>query len=361
MQGTGEIQSGTARKTYRRRNVPGLHVRDIAQSQNDSAARLGNDFLKTHFTPIACSSIVRDKYSNSMEYMTQENYEYLRDSYYRYAELLGRPAPHDPGRNIGEGMSNLVDEMQNLVRGDDVNVNVDFNYERLYFTVYKAAPWEDWTVFWFPVRFMEKLTPRLRRICITFFHDLMRSNGFSTMLDDYDTEMVEDWFNQQMYDLCWEDQKKYQQVLDFYECGRARRLLDRISRKSYYKNLPGAIRRYKPANEYETELLALLQEGLQFIGDDKPTLMHYEYDPNEEEAPDTEPIPLERQVRVVYDLGDLFTDSLFDVFNCDQSETYVLAPYFTLQLTPQTDTLLQTDDYTDRFHKWAAKMVCHTE
>jgi hypothetical protein len=51
---------------------------------------------------------MRESYSgNSYNLITQENYEYLRDSYFRYAELMNVKAEHAPGRTIGEGIVNL--------------------------------------------------------------------------------------------------------------------------------------------------------------------------------------------------------------------------------------------------------------
>lgn len=357
MQVTGNPQGDSARQANRRRNVLKPTVWNAGQREDDSARGHGYDFLRFTFEPIPCSSIVRSRYSvEAVEYITQDNYEYLLASYRRYAELLERPAPHDPGCCIGEAISNLVTEMSRLV-ADDAKVNVDYDYSKLYFTLYTPAKWESCTLYWLPVKFMERLTPKLRRIGVSFFHELMCSNGLSTLLDDYDMEMTEEWIRGEIDQLCKKDSQPYLEVLHCYDTGRAYRLLNRIENKSYYKNLPRAIRRYVPSNEFERRLVALLEKGLQFIGTDKPRLMDYDYDPYEEEEPDEHPIELQRQVRLVYDLADLYIDELEMMFNYDQQETRTLEPYLTKRLSPETDTLFDTkDDYTGRFCQWAHEL-----
>ena len=61
------------------------------------------------------------------------------------------------------------------------------------------------------------------------------------------------------------DRKKRRRLLHSYEEGRIHALLRRVERKSYYKNLPKAIDRYKPKDGYEQSLLSVMKEGLEFL------------------------------------------------------------------------------------------------
>ena len=50
--------------------------------------------------------------------ITRENYEYLRDSFFRYASLMKKEAVHAPGLTMAEGITRLHDEMSDLVGND---------------------------------------------------------------------------------------------------------------------------------------------------------------------------------------------------------------------------------------------------
>ena len=49
------------------------------------------------------------------------------------------------------------------------------------------------TLYYFPVKFVENLGPELRRISVTFIHNLMQANGIDTILDEDDTEYALTW------------------------------------------------------------------------------------------------------------------------------------------------------------------------
>ena len=46
---------------------------------------------------------------NSINVITRDNYELLRESYFRYSLLLQKEGVHMPGNSIGEGIANLYD------------------------------------------------------------------------------------------------------------------------------------------------------------------------------------------------------------------------------------------------------------
>lgn len=70
------------------------------------------------------------------------------------------------------------------------------------------------------MKFVESLNPTLRRISITFIHNLMRANGICLFLDDDETEF--------MFDLLAEedgsdpqDRKDHMKLLDSYQEGKS--------------------------------------------------------------------------------------------------------------------------------------------
>ena len=100
-----------------------------------------------------------------------------------------------------------------------------------------------------------------------------------------------------------------------------------------------------------------MKEGMEFINPDKG-IMQYAYDPYFDEDCDYPPIPLFRQIRVVYDIDDAVTDGILDYLNCEQRETYEITPVACMSLSPDTDSLFSVnDDYPKSFFKWAEKFI----
>ena len=111
----GRTSVGTARKAHHRPDRTECTTR-CEQDRTDYGSKRGrNSFLNTALAPIAQKSIVVDSYgSNGINVITQENYEFLRDSFFNYALLLKQEAVHTPGKSIGASIANLYDEMANL-------------------------------------------------------------------------------------------------------------------------------------------------------------------------------------------------------------------------------------------------------
>lgn len=354
---TGAEQS-FGRAHHRRRKIA-PHPRHETGKENDSPRGGCFHFLTTLFKPVATTSVTRPGwYGVTHEYVTHENFEYLRDSYLRYAQLMGEQPQEIEGDTLGERISNVHDAMKALV-STDFGVNIDRDEGLLRFTLWKDHDWSEWSLYWFPVKFIEKLNPRLRRIAVTFMHEFMHSNKMHTINDEPDTEMTLDWMEECRNECNDRDARTYDREIYSYREGKIYKALRRIERKSYYKNMPQALDRYEPANEYEGDLLELMKEGLQFIGADKPAIIDYSYDPDEQEEPDFRPLDLERQVRIVYDLNDMFYEILLDSFNCEQRETYCYEPRTVLELSPTTDALLAVNDYPERFYKWSDRFARH--
>ena len=88
---------------------------------------------------------------------------------------------------------------------------------------------------------MERLGPELRRISVTFIHNLMQANGINTILDEDDMDYALTLMSEDDSGETASDRKKRRRLLHSYEEGRIHALLRRVERKSYYKNLPKAI------------------------------------------------------------------------------------------------------------------------
>lgn len=354
----GRTPAGTAGKAHHRADTEGNPIRG-GQERTDCGSKRGrNSFLSTALAPVALKSLVVETYDGlqcgSINVITRENYEFLRDSFFKYALLLQKEAAHTPGNSIGEGIARLYDEMDALV-GDELNVNIEQERGRLFFRLWKYHRWGSLTLYYFPVRFLESLSPVLRRIAITFIHKLMTANGISTILDDDDTEFIFELLSEDGGDDPQEWKSRVKLVRSYQE-GKIGRLLRRVAAKSYYKDLPGAIGSYTPQNGFERQLVDAMRSGLPFLTPERG-IMGYGYDAYYSENPDFHPMYLQQQIRVVYDINDIVSEYLVDYYNSNSRETYDITPVTTCDLSSDTGELFRMDDYPERFFKWADKFI----
>ena len=354
MQTVGTLPIRKTRKVHHRTDQTRYSQRSEQEKADYGAQRCRNSFLKTSFAPIAPQNITRDWGGEVYNYVTQANYHYLVQSAMKYAELLNIELKHNPGRSIGEGISNIYDELNSII--GNINLNIDPNADKLEFTLWKYHPWGDYTFLWLPVKFIEDLNPQLQKIALTFIHNLMQSNGMSTLNDMYDFEWVLDWAKEGLCECEEEDRETNEQIIKSYESGKIFRLMERIEKKSYYKNIPDKLVKYVPNNEFEEQLINLFKEGLSFIGKDKPSIMSYGYDPYYDEEMDYHPVDMDRMIRIVYDLDDFMTYSLSEWANSELREAYDISPVTQMALSPETSRLFSMDNYPDQFFKWFDKL-----
>ena len=116
-----EHRQEQAGKAHHRADTEGNPIRG-GQERTDCGSKRGrNFFLSTALAPVALKSLVVETYDGlqcgSINVITRENYEFLRDSF-SHALLLQKEAAHTPGNSIGEGIARLYDEMDALV-GDE--------------------------------------------------------------------------------------------------------------------------------------------------------------------------------------------------------------------------------------------------
>lgn len=240
--------------------------------------------------------------------------------------------------------------------GEEMNVNIEQNSGRLYFNLWKCHKWGELTLYYFPVKFLESINSTLRRISITFLHKLMAANGISTILDEEDTEYIFMWLQEEDSQEEEEETDKRLELVRSYEKGKIGRLLKHVEKKSYYKDLPKALEKYTPQNDFERSIVGAMKKGLPFLTPEHG-IMQYGYDAFYEEEPEFQPMRLDQQIRVVYDCNDMVTDYLADYYNNNSRETYDIIPITTCALSPETDRLFIMDDYPERFFKWADEFI----
>ena len=354
----GRTTVKTAGKAHHRPDTEECTVRR-EQGRTDCGSKRGrNSFLSSALIPLAQKSLTVDCYDGyeceKINVITRENYEFLRDSYFRYALLLQREAVHTPGKSIGEGIARLYDEMDALV-GDGLNVNIEQERGRLFFRLWKYHKWGSFMLYYFPVKFMESLNPVLKKIAITFLHNLMEANGICTFWDDYEADFMFEMLSEED-DSDPVDRKERIKLLDSYQEGKIGRLLKRVDTKSYYKNLPKALEAYEPRNGFEQPLVDAMKRGLPFLTPERG-IMQYGYDAYYSEDPDFHPMYLQQQIRVVYDINDVVSEYLVDYYNSYSRETYDITPVTVRDLSPDTGELFSMDDYPERFFRWADEFI----
>lgn len=351
------IPDRTAHKADTKPHRTADSLRGKPVNKNYSAQRCCNSFLKTTFQSTIPSFIIKDCGYGTCNIITQENYEFLRDSYSRYAGLLNVKTAHTPGRTLNESISQLYYDMETILP-DNIGVNFELYGGRLHFTLWKCHQWGNCRLYYFPVKFLNKINTDLRRISISFLHQLMHANRFGSIMDCDEHECIIECVHA---DYSSEDEGgeyiRNRRRIEAYQTGFIHKLMKRIERKSYHDNLYDALCGYNATGKPESDLVTAMLDGLDFLNPVKP-IMHYAYDPFYEEEPDIRPIDLERQICLVYDDDDIVTNTLVDFINSDYQESYELIPVSTLKLTPQTESLFRvTDDYPERFFRWADKFI----
>jgi hypothetical protein len=354
MQAVGTIANTFTGTVYHKPD-PARRIQRREQKKTDyGAQRCRNSFLKTTFPPIAPQVVTRNWNDEEYNYITEENYTYLLKSAMKYASLLGVQLIHNSGNSIGEGISNIYDELDNII--GEINLNIETSGDKLEFVLWKYHLWGDYPFYWLPVKFTESLNPKLRKIAISFIHKFMHSNGMIMTNEAFDVEWILEWAKDSISECDPDDIVRNAKLIKSYESGKVYRLMDRIDTKCYYKNLESTLNRYKPNNEFEELLIEIFKEGLAFIGKDKPSIMSYGYDPLDDEDRDYHPVDMERMIRIVYDLDDFVTEWMMDWANNELREAYDISPATQFSISPDTMELFSMDQYPDNFFKWFDKI-----
>lgn len=342
-------------QTYCRRNPTPKRIplRNKEKTKNYGAKRCRNAFLKTKLSPIAPKELIREWNSKNINYLTQENYQYLLDSAMQYVGLLGDKLQHIPAAYPGKSISDLYRDLCSKI--GDLNLNIEIIEDKLAFVVWDYHKWDDEYLYWIPLKFIESLSGRLRKITVTFMHEFARSNCIETIDKCPDTEMTLEYLEDNLEDFFPVKDEEYLEhynLLQSYQSGPISQFLNEVDSKSYYKHLSSAILRYSAKNEFEAKLIEFLQEGLQFIGKSKPSIMNYTYDLWKDDETYCFPIELDRIVRLIYDDNDWVTEHQIRFLSDELQMNYAMSPITCLFLSPEMKCTFRKDDYPERLGEW---------
>jgi hypothetical protein len=272
----------------------------------------------------------------------------------RYASLLGKRPILDPGTTPGEGVGNLYHELDKMV-GESINVNIETERDRLVFRLWDTYNWEGYNLLWLPVRFVEKLRIPLRRLAISFLNLIHKAGRFNTITNCDDMDMVMDWYRD-VGEWPEDERDNLSELMHSYEEGRIHKLMERIKRRSYHSDLRVALADFVPQGVYESELVALMTEGLDVFGYGKPNIFRYCYHPFYDETNDDLPVTPDTTIMMIYS-EDFLTNSLRETLNEQAGNYGEIVPCATLTLRPDGDTIFGKEDYPGIFFGYMSKLL----
>lgn len=333
----------------RRRSLTGYQQGRIQKKKNTRTARHCNSFLTDTIADIPPQSVICP--CEAVELVTAGNYRYLLDSAANYADILGVSLEHKPGKSTGANIRNLYHDFTRILPPHH-SLNIDSSNGRLMFVIYVGHEWNDSKLYWLPINFISGLGGKFRKIAVSFVRRFMESNGLSGFYALYDTDMTLEYLTEQEAEEL--DNSGLDQLIASYRQGPIRQLFAEIG-NAKTSGLQDQLERYKPGNDREALLRQLLIEGLDFVGG--CSIMHYNYDEQDDRNGEANPIELDRTVRVVYDLEDIVTENLIEYLNNEIEYTYCLSPKSWLTLSPATVHQLEPDDYPERLADWIDRFV----
>ena len=328
------------------------------KKKKTAAGRNSNDFLMGRILPIAPDYYMENAGEEKINLTTRENFDYLHRSALNYTGIIGSSLPFrkkkaSPRINI----INLYKALENIL---PEHVNLEVRNGRLHFCLYRFHKWPEPRLFWIPLDFTEKLPGQLRGITLEFIRRLMRHHSIQSIKETFQYEMARTYLEDYGHydgEATAREIRSRARLAKMYEKGKFHRLLERMGKKEFCKDLEGEIQKYHTKKNNEKALLKLIKEGLVYISDGSPSIMQYAYDAYYSENPDFHPMYLQQQIRVVYDINDIVSDYLVDYYNSCSRETYDITPVTALDLSPDTEELFSMDDYPERFFRWADEFI----
>lgn len=356
--------TGTANR-QRTRTADGYQPGNIAQQKKAPAAtRRNNGFLTERIYPVAPDYSIDWDENNRINLTTPESFDYLYRSAVNYARLLDVRLPFPKKRRSRcprQDIVRLFEVMDNLV---PESVNLEVVKGNLAFCLYRHHDWPDHTLFWLPLDFTKVLSAPTRRLVLEFIRRFILHHDMRDLKETYYYEMsCDNLESRPNYDehITPREIKAWKKLVESYEKGRIDRMLKRMWKRPFCSGFTKLLSEYCPEKKEEQNLLALVWEGMAFIGKDAPSIMSYQYDWAYEEEPDFRPIPLDEQVMLVYSIRDVLTEDMTEIFNSDQQETYCLSPVTYMPLSPETDRLFCMDNFPERFARWFGKFTEYIE
>lgn len=327
-----------------------------------AAHRKRNDFLTTRFRPTAMDFLIKEETDAPLiNLTTSENFDYLYRSALRYTGIMNLKLPFRArkGSNPRINIIALYKAMDEIL---PEHVNLEKKAGRLHFCLYRFHDWQDDTLFWIPVDFIERISVPLRQAVREFIRQFVRHHGLGTITESWYYELAQeelyDWENRDS-DASSQEIRRNKRLAASYESGKIAKVLKRMGGKPFCTGWEEKIREYRSDNKAEQKLLELIKEGMKLITPESPRLVQYHYDWAYEENPDFLPIELNRQIMLAYSINDALTKSMEHYFNSDYQETYAITPTTSMYLTPETDGPFRMDDYPERLLSWMNRFIEH--
>lgn len=336
--------------------------RDLPKKTEVATGRKRNAFLTGKVSPIATDYYMENETDETETNLTtSENFDFLYRSALRYAGLMGIKLPFRP-RKGGSPRMNIAGLYRAMDEALPEQVNLEEKAGRLYFCLYRFHEWPDYTLFWIPIDFIEKISVPVRCIVREFIRRFIRHHGLNMVKETWYYELaleeLRDWKNRDP-DASPQEVRRNSLLAESYDNGKISKALKRMEGKPFCVRLEDKIRECRTEAKRERDLLGLVSEGLELITPDSPCLIQYYYDWAYEKEPDFPPIGLDTQIMLAYSNNDMLAENMESYFNSDCRETYTITPVTYMYLTPETDRLFRMDDYPERLSKWMQRFMQH--
>lgn len=291
---------------------------------------------------------------------TPENFDYLYRSALRYTQLMGIHLPFHKKKGDSPRINiiKLFKVLENIL---PTNVNLEIVDRKLHFCLYTFHKWPEYTLFWIPIDFTEKLPSGLRKITLEFIRRFVRYHDLQDITTTYYYEMLILLENDESWDeeALSQEVKLYKKLVKSYQKGKIHRFLKRMKGRSFCSDFEKRMKEYHTGKKNEQKLIELIKEGLTLIAPGSPYIMQYYYDWAYEESPEFPPIGLEDLVMLTYSTCDALCENMMTYYSSDCQESYAITPVTSLYLTPETNRLFCMDDYPEKLADWLERFIRH--
>ena len=131
------------------------------------SSRKPHGFLNTRIPSIAPDLYVENDRDVTVNVTTKENLDFLYRSAMKYAQLLDVELPYHPtgSNSTREKICLLYNALDSIVSH---HVNLELIGDRLQFCIYHFHEWPDYTLFFMPIDFTERLHGEIKKITLEF-------------------------------------------------------------------------------------------------------------------------------------------------------------------------------------------------
>jgi hypothetical protein len=294
-----------------------------------------------------------------------QSYKYLLKSARRYAELLGVSLKHKLCKEQITGIRILYNDFLKILPNGQ-ELNIESIEDKTHFVVYKAYPFRQDTMTYFPLKYIyENLPTSIYEAVRSFMAHLFKRNDFM----DFRYDHYGDWFEEHWSireEEGWDDDVDNSDRFPVVpnEVLRFLRNEEIIKPTLSVEQIRSVLKGYR-GKKY-AKLVRCILDGFYFIEYGKESLLgdySYDYTHSGDDAFDDhyydgEPIQIESFVRYIYSNDDSFTEFLCECFNNEAvNGSEELAPAKSIILTPETKETLIATDYPNHFFTWGTRLI----